>query len=61
MDQRLRQFQWKRMARPVRKWFLRSGLSSLRQRIRPVGNCRGQDGDPRVPVLISLTASSAIF
>jgi transposase len=24
-------------------------------------HCRGQDGDPRVPVLIKLTASSAIF
>jgi len=28
----------KRMARPVRKRFLQSDLSSLRQRIRPVGN-----------------------
>jgi hypothetical protein len=27
----------KRMARPVRKRFLQSDLSSLRQRIRPVG------------------------
>jgi len=28
----------KRMARPVGKWIMRSGQSSLRQRIRPVGN-----------------------
>jgi hypothetical protein len=51
----------KRMARPVCKRFPRSALSSLRQCIRPVGIDPGQDGDPRVPVLINLTASSAIF
>ncbi len=40
---------------------LRPGLISLRQRIRSQGHSPGQDGDPRVPVLISLTVSSAIF
>jgi hypothetical protein len=40
----------------------RSELASLRQRIRPGGVCRGQDGDPRVSVLIKTAASSgAIF
>ena len=47
------------MARPVCKWLVRSELSSLRQRIRSVGSCPGQDGDPRAPVLISRPASSA--
>jgi hypothetical protein len=35
-------------------------LRSLRQRIRSQGCIPGQDGDPRGPILISLTASSAI-
>ena len=39
----------------------RSDLISLRQRIRSQGHSPGQDGDPHVPVLISLTASSAIL
>jgi transposase len=34
---------------------------SLLQRIRPRSDAPGQDGDTRVPVLIKLTASSAIF
>ena len=52
----------KRMARPVCKWFCRerrlvslfivSGLGGLPP---------GQDGDTRVPVLIKLAASSAVF
>ena len=49
------------MARPVCKWFLRSELSSLRQRIRPVGSSPGQDGDPRASGPHKLPASSAIF
>ncbi len=51
----------KRMGRPVCKWFLRSALLSLRQRIRSQVQRPGQDGDPRVSVLINFTASSAIF
>ena len=34
----------KRMARPVRKQFWRSDLTSLHQRIRPMGISPGQDG-----------------
>ena len=39
----------------------RTPLFSLLQRIRPRALVPGQDGDPRVPVLIKLSASSAIF
>jgi len=42
----------KRMARPVGKWFRHDNLSSLHQRIRSRRYFPGQDGDPRVPVLI---------
>jgi hypothetical protein len=38
-----------------------AGLSSLHKRIRPSGSAVGQDGDPRVPVLIKGSASSAIL
>ena len=41
--------------------FSRHKLVSLRQRIRSQGMTPGQDGDPHVPVLIKLTAASAIF
>ena len=50
----------KRMARPVCKrfrdpaWSVYANVSGLRAR-------PGQDGDPRVPVLIKFSASSAIF
>jgi transposase len=40
---------------------LRFGLVSLRQRIRSQDHRPGQDGDPRIPVLIKLSASNAIF
>jgi hypothetical protein len=40
---------------------LRSGLVSLRQRIRSQDHRPGQDGDPRVPVLIKLSASKRHF
>jgi hypothetical protein len=40
---------------------LRSGLVSLRQRIRSQDYRPGQDGDPRVPVLIKLSASRRHF
>jgi hypothetical protein len=49
------------MARPVRKWFVSSRLSNLRKRIRPFGCAVGQDGDPRILILIKGPASSAIF
>jgi transposase len=51
----------KRMARPLRKRFLRCDLSSLHQRIRPMGSSPCQDGDPRVTVLTKATASSRHF
>jgi transposase len=51
----------KRMARPVRKGFLRSRLINLLQRIRPRRCSPGQDGDTRAPVLIKPSASSAVF
>jgi transposase len=51
----------KRMARPVRKQFLRSDLASLRQRIRRGRPALRQDGDPRVPVLIKAAASGRHF
>jgi hypothetical protein len=49
------------MGRPVRKWFVSSGVSNLRKRIRPFGCAVGQDGDPRILILIKGPASSAIF
>ena len=49
------------MARPVRKYFRLSDLSSLHQRIRSQGMPPLQDGDPRVPSLILGPASSAIL
>ena len=51
----------KRMARPVRKWFRDDNLTSLHQRIRSRGGAPGQDGDPRVPVLIKASASMRHF
>ena len=51
----------KRMARPVGKWFFGSGMNSLHKRIRPFGYAVGQDGDPRVLVLIKGTASRCHF
>ena len=51
----------KRMARPVVKWFASSGLDNLRKRIRPFGSAVGQDGDPRVLVLIRGPASMRHF
>jgi hypothetical protein len=51
----------KRMARPVGKWFCGAGTNSLHKRIRPFGYAVGQDGDPRVPVLIKGTASRCHF
>jgi hypothetical protein len=40
---------------------LRFGLVGLRQRIRSQDHRPGQDGDPRVLVLIKASASNAIF
>jgi transposase len=52
----------KRMARPVCKGFDRERrMISLLQRIRLRGLPPSQDGDTRVPVLIKLPASSAVF
>jgi hypothetical protein len=51
----------KRMARPLRKWFRHDGLTSLRQRIRPRDKFPGQDGDPRILVLISVSATMRHF
>src|ERR1700733_3336438 len=45
------------MARPVRKRLVRGDLTGLRQRIRSRSCCSGQDGDPRVLVLIKVSAS----
>ncbi len=36
-------------------------LISLLQRIRPRGTASGRDGDTRAPVLIKVSASSAVF
>jgi len=36
-------------------------LISLLQRIRPGDEASGQDGDTRIPVLISFSALNAIF
>ena len=49
------------MARPVGKWIVSSGLSSLQKRIRPFGIAVGQDGDPRVLILIRGPASMRHF
>src|SRR5271157_5599652 len=38
-----------------------AGLISLLQRIPPRGTASGQDGDARAPVLIKVSASSAVF
>ena len=47
---------------PVCKGFCRDcRLISLLQRIRPRGTDSGQDGDTRAPVLIKVSASSAVF
>jgi transposase len=51
----------KRMARPVGKWFCGAGMNSLHKRIRPFGYAVGQDGDPRVPLLIRGPASKCHF
>lgn len=51
----------KRMARPIGKRFVSAGLSSLHKRIRPFGGAVGQDGDPRVRVLIKGPASMRHF
>ena len=51
----------KRMACPVVKWFASSSLNNLRKRIRPFGIAVGQDGDPRVLVLIRGPASMRHF
>ena len=51
----------KHMARPVVKRLDSSGLDNLRKRIRPFGNAVGQDGDPRVLVLIRGPASIRHF
>jgi transposase len=51
----------KRMARPVGKWFFGGGMNSLHKRIRLFGYAVGQDGDPRVPLLIRGTASRCHF
>ena len=52
----------KRMAPPRLQVILSSRpLFSLLQRIRPRVQASGQDGDTRVPVLIKLSASSAVF
>jgi hypothetical protein len=49
------------MARPVVKWLFGSGMNSLHKRIRPFGYAVGQDGDPRVLVLIKGAASKCHF
>ena len=46
---------------PFASDFAAYAFSSPLQRIRPRVQASGQDGDPRVPVLIKLSASSAIF
>jgi transposase len=51
----------KRMARPVRKQFLRYESCQSASTYPACGHCPGQDGDPRVPVLIKLTASERHF
>ena len=54
---------FKRMARPVRKGFCRDWLLIQSAATYPASEALspGQDGDTRVPVLIRLTASSAVF
>jgi hypothetical protein len=51
----------KRMARPVCKRFLRSVSEQSASTYPACEHSSGQDGDPRVLVLINFTASSAIF
>jgi putative transposase len=51
----------KRMARPVRKQFLRYESCQSASTYPACGHSPGQDGDPRVPVLIKLTASERHF
>lgn len=46
---------------PRRQVVFGAGINSLHKRIRPFGYAVGQDGDPRVPVLINFPASSAPF
>jgi transposase len=46
---------------PSASGFCRAGMNSLHKRIRPFGYAVGQDGDPRVPVLIKGTASRCHF
>src|SRR5262249_1185269 len=46
---------------PRRQVVFCTGINSLHKRIRPFGYAVGQDGDPRVPVLIRGTASRCHF
>jgi transposase len=46
---------------PRRQVAFDAGMNSLHKRIRPFGYAVGQDGDPRVPVLIRGTASKCHF
>jgi hypothetical protein len=48
------------MARPVGKQFLRDELKQSASTYPAYGQSHGQDGDPRIPVLIRWSASSAI-
>jgi hypothetical protein len=41
--------------------FVDADMNSLHKRIRPFGYAVGQDGDPRVPLLIKGTASTCHF
>ena len=50
-----------RMARPVGKWLFEPSMNSLHKRIRLFGYAVGQDGDPRIPVLIRGAASRCHF
>jgi hypothetical protein len=51
----------KRMARPIRKQFLRYDFCQSASTYPACGLGPGQDGDPRVPVLIKVTASERHF
>jgi transposase len=51
----------KRMARPVCKQFLRYDFCQSASTYPACGLGPGQDGDPRVPVLIKVTASERHF
>ena len=46
---------------PRRQVVFAAGMNSLHKRIRPFGYAVGQDGDPRVPLLIRGTASKCHF